>query len=639
MIEKLEMQSKNITKENISKIQKIFPNCVKEIKDDSGNNTLAIDFDVLKQELSNSLIDDKKERYQLSWPEKKKSILIANSRTNSTLRPSIEKSFNFDKTKNIYIEGDNLEVLKILQETYLHRIDVIYIDPPYNTGRNYIYKNDYSIEANEFFKLDSQLDESGNRLTQNQETNGRFHTDWLNMMYSRLKISKNLLTENGVLVVAIDENELSTLALVLKEIFGENEYDVTYTTVVHNPRGQQGNNFSYVNEFALFVYKKDRKSIGFKAISQEDIDWSPLRNWGSESERTDAKNCFYPIIVQNDTIVDFGPVTADDYHPKAQTEFKDGKYYIYPIDIRGVERKWRYARQTIESIRHLLRVKKTSIGYDIEIGKDFETQKTLWEDPRYDASVYGSQLVQKLMNLKDGFSFPKSLWLIYDTLKAASNDSKEFTVLDFFSGSATTAHAVLELNANDNGNRKFIMVQVPQNCDSKEEAINKGYKTICDIAEERIRLAGQQILKDNPLLTQDLDVGFRVFKLDSSNMNDIYYNPKAITQSLLEETVDNVKPDRTPLDLLFQVMLELGIELSAKIEEKEISGKKYYLVNDNDLIACFDDDLNNDVLTEIAKLQPLYAVFKDKSFASDSVGINNEQIFKTYAPGTKIKVL
>ena len=651
MIEKLEMMSKDIIQENINYIADRFPNALKEVKEENGKSVKKIDFDILKQELSNIIIDDKQERYQMTWPDKKKSILLANSRINSTLRPVKEKSVDFDNTKNLYIEGDNLEVLKLLQETYLHKVDVIYIDPPYNTGRNYIYKNDYSIKANDFFKLDSQMDENGNRLTQNQETNGRFHTDWLNMMYTRLKVAKNLLSEDGVLVVAIDENELSTLAQILKEIFSENVYDLTYTTVVHNPRGQQGNNFSYVNEYALFVYKKDKKYIGNRKIPDDKVDWSPLRNWGSESERSDAKNCFYPIMVKDDKIIGFGDVCPYEFHPSAQTINVDGIFYIYPIDINGIERKWRYARQTVESIFDLLRVKKTRNGYDIEIGKNFETQKTLWDDSRYDASVYGSQLVQKLTNLKDGFSFPKSLWLVYDTLLAASNNKKDILVLDFFSGSATTAHAVMELNAKDFGHRRYIMIQIPQECDSKEEAKQKGYNTICDIAEERIRLAGKKIIyeiaanrKMDGLFAKEyneteLDIGFRVLKLDSSNLNDVFYNAKSTTQSLFDNIVDNVKSDRTPLDLLFQVMLELGIELSAKIKEINVAGKKCFIVNENDIVACFDNDITDEVVLELAKIKPVYAVFKDSSFATDSSNINCEQIFKSISASTAIKVI
>lgn len=639
MADKLDMKSMDITQENIAKIKALFPSAVTEVMGDDGKVKLAIDFECLKQELSDDLVSDKAERYQMTWPDKSKAKVLANSRITATLRPDVEKSVDFDTTENLYIEGDNLDVLKLLQETYLHKIDVIYIDPPYNTGKNYIYKNDFSIDTEDFLRLDSQYDEDGNRLVVNVQTNGRFHTDWLNMMYARLKVARNLLTEDGVLIVAIDENELSTLAIMLKEIFGEASHEITYTSVVHNPRGQQGNNFSYTNEFALFVYPKKSNIIQPKLIDDSEVDWSPLRNWGGESLRTDARNCFYPIIVKDGKIVGFGDVSDNEYHPEAQSVLIGDEYYIYPIDRNGIERKWRYARQTVESIITMIRAKKTSNGYDIEIGKNFATQKTIWDDSRYDSSVYGSQLVQKLMNLQDGFSFPKSLWLVYDSLYSACCHKKDAIVLDFFSGSATTAHALMELNVSDGGNRKFILVQVPEKCSEKEEAIKKGYKTICDIGEERIRRAGKKIKEEKGLLAQDIDVGFRVLKLDSSNMQEVYYNPSAMTQDILAMTVDNVKPDRTPLDLLFQVMLDLGIELSAKIEEHIVNGKKYYTVNGNDIIACFDDDIDNDVITAIAKQNPLYAVFKDKSFATDSVGINNEQLFKTYSPSTVVKVI
>lgn len=639
MAEKLDMKSMNKIDDNIKKIGALFPNCVTERKNADGEVVYAIDFDMLKQELSAVVVEGKEERYQFTWPDKRKAKVLANSRITATLRPDKEKSVDFDNTQNLYIEGDNLEVLKLLQETYLHKIDVIYIDPPYNTGKNYIYKNDYSLDADEFLKMDSQYDEDGNRLVVNMQTNGRFHTDWLNMMYARLKVARNLLTEDGVLIVAIDENELATLALMLKEIFGETSYEFAYVSVVHNPRGQQGLNFSYVNEYAIFVYPNNgKKHLG--DFKKKEIDARGLRDSGTESDRTDARNCFYPFLVKDSQVVGIGDVPENSFHPASANIIRDdGIMEIWPMTDEGDEKKWRYARQSVEKILDKITIKQGRNSYQVIFNKDTETMRSVWENSRYDASEYGTKVVQNLLDIKDGFSFPKSLWLLFDTLKAVCEEKPNATVLDFFSGSATTAHALMELNVSDGGNRKFILVQVPEKCSQKEEAIKKGYKTICDIGEERIRRAGKKIKEENGMMARNLDTGFRVLKLDSSNMQDVYYNPAAMTQDLLGATVDNIKADRTPLDLLFQVMLDLGIELSAKIEEHSVNGKAYFTVNDNDIIACFDDDIDNDVITEIAKLAPLYAVFKDKSFANDSVGINNEQLFKTYSPSTVVKVI
>ena len=671
------MESMNVTEKNIKKIQALFPDAVTEIMGEDGKLKLAVDFDALKQELSDSLIGDKQERYQMTWPGKSKAKLLANSRISATLRPDKEKSVDFDTTKNLYIEGDNLDVLKLLQETYLHSVDVIYIDPPYNTGKNYIYKNNFSLDADEFLRMDSQYDENGNRLVVNVQTNGRFHTDWLNMMYSRLKVAKSLLSLDGVLVVAIDENEFATLSIMLKEIFGETSYEHSYVSVVHNPRGQQGLNFSYVNEYAIFVYPNNgKKYLG--DFKKKEIDARGLRDSGTESDRTDARNCFYPFIVKDLRVIAIGDVPDNSFHPiSANVIREDGTMEIWPMTDDGDEKKWRYARQSVETILDKITIKKGRISYQVIFNKDTETMRSVWENSKYDASEYGTKVVQDLLKIQDGFSFPKSLWLIYDTLKAVCSEKKNAIVLDFFSGSATTAHAVMQLNAEDGGKRKFIMVQLPEKCDEKSEAYKAGYKTICDIGEERIRRAGIKIsqqnesLKDTHIIqskeqlnvlnalkgngkaifdfiktqptsdlsVKNLDIGFRVLKLDSSNMQDVYYNPSAISQDILDATVDNIKADRTPLDLLFQVMLDLGVELSADIVEKSVDGKKYYAVNGNDLLACFDDNIDNNVITAIAKEHPLYAVFKDKSFATDSVGINNEQLFKTYSPSTVVKVI
>ena len=636
-MDKLKMQTKNIADEKFEALAKLFPNAVTEASDENGNVVRAIDADVLRQEISCTVVEGKEERYQFTWPDKKKHILEANAPISATLRPCREKSVDFDNTENVYIEGDNLDALKVLQETYLNKIKMIYIDPPYNTGNNLIYKNDFHENIADYLENSGQFDDQGNYMVQNPETNGRFHTEWLNMMFMRLKLSKNLLAPDGVLVCAIDENEVDTLSLMLKEIFGESSYEHACVTVVHNPRGQQGTNFSHTNEYALFVYPRGLKAIADRKIDDEDVSWSQLRNWGSESERTDAKNCFYPVIVDvnSEKIVDFGKVSDDDYHPN-QTVVEGGLAYVYPIDKNGVERKWRYARQSVEAIKEMLRVRKTATGYEIEIGKTFGVQRTVWNDKKYDANEYGTKIISELVP-NNGFSFPKSLWTVYDSIYAGTANDKDAIILDFFSGSATTAHAVMRLNAEDGGSRKFILVQVPEKTEEKSESFKAGFRTICDIGEERIRKAGLKVKEEFP--NASVDTGVRVFKLDSSNMKDVYYNPAEIQQTSLFSLADNIKEDRSAEDLLFQVMIDLGVQLSSRIDNTIIAGKQVFDVADGFMIACFDDNVTEETMKLIAEKKPYYAVFRDSSIAGDSVATNFDQIFASISPDTVRKVL
>jgi len=642
-MEKMDMRTPNLADENFRKLAALFPEAVTETVNENGEVVRAIDKDVLMQLISAKVVEGREERYQFTWPDKKKAMLAANVPIAATLRPIRADSVGCDGTlgrfdsKNLYIEGDNVKVIKLLQETYLGKIKMIYIDPPYNTGNNLMYKNDYTQNAADYLHNSGQYDEDGNNMVYNSETNGRFHTDWLNMIYPCLRIAKTLLTEDGVLVCAIDENEVDTLSMMLKEIFGESNYEVTCVTVVHNPREQQGKNFSHTNEYALFVYPKLEKVIVDRKIDEEDVDWSQLRNWGSESERSDAKNCFYPVIVKDGKIVGFGDVSPDDYHP-AQTVTQGDLFYVYPIDRNGIERKWRYARQTVESIWNMLRAKKTSTGYEIEIGKTFGLQRTVWSDKRYDANEYGTRIIADLVP-DSGFTFPKSLWTVYDSVYAGTGKDKDAIILDFFSGSATTAHAVMQLNSEDGGHRRFIMVQIPEPTD-KYIDVNSPYRTICDIGKARAKAAGAKIREDaGMMLSQDFDSGFRCLRLDSSNMQDVYYNPAAMTQDLLSALEDNIKPDRTPEDLLFQVMLDLGIDLSSPIKETELAEHKVYDVAEGFLLACFDAGVTTETVTAIAKRQPYYAVFRDSSMADDSTATNFDQIFETYSPATVRKVL
>ena len=653
-MDKMRMESVDLTSQNIEKIGALFPNCITETVDKNGNPKKAINFDILRQMLSGDVLEGD-EAYELSWAGKKKAIVEANRPIRKTLRPMKDRSVDWNSTKNLYIEGDNFEVLKTLQESYLHKVKMIYIDPPYNTGRNYIYRNDFSIDSDEYEKQAGLVDEEGAHLASNPVGSARFHSTWLSMMYQRLLLARNFLTDDGILVLAIDENELYSIGMILKEVFGEGTYDHVCVSVVHNPRGQQGKNFSYTNEYAIFVFPSAMKVISDRRINDEDVSWSSLRNWGSESERTDAKNCFYPVIVKNDKIIGFGDVSPDDYHP-TQT-VKDGDtYYVYPIDRQGIERKWRYARQTVESIWSMLRPKKITGGYDIELGKTFGVQKTIWDEGKYDANEHGSKLVSELVP-GGGFSFPKSLYTVYDSVYAGTANDKNAIVMDFFSGSGTTAHAVMKLNAEDGGNRTFIMVQLPE--DLHEAAsrpglearlkaniiatINyleeQGYEaTICSIGEERIRKAGEKIKEEYPDADK-LDVGFRVLKLDDSNMKDVYYSPSEYSQDLLSMLESNVKSDRNDLDLLFGCLLEWGLPLSLPYSSETIEGCTVHNYNDGDLIVCFDENVPDSVIKEIAKRQPLRAVFRDSSFANSPSKINVGEIFKLMAPDTRIKVI
>lgn len=634
-MKKMDFITTDLVEKNIEKIAALFPAAITERRDENGKLKKGVNFETLKQLLSPDVVDGGEERYEFTWVGKKAAMAEAARPITKTLRPVKEDSRDWDTTENLYIEGDNLEVLKILQESYLGKVKMIYIDPPYNTGKNYIYRNDFSIDAKEYSYESGEFDENGSKLVSNPRTYARFHSAWLSMIYQRLLIAKNLLAEDGILVCAIDENEQATLELILKEIFYEESYEHVCVTVVHNPRGIQGKDFSYTHEYMFFCFRKDLKIISPKRILDDEVDWSPLRNWGSESERCDAKNCFYPIIVENDKIVDFGEVCSDDFHPH-QTESAGKQYYVYPIDRNGIERKWRYARQSVESIKDMLRAKKTKSGYEIELGKTFAVYKTVWSEKKYDANIYGTKLISEIIP-GNGFSFPKSLWLVYDAIQAAVLNSQNAIILDFFSGSATTAHAVMQLNAEDGGHRKFIMVQLPEPCGEKTEAYKAGYKNICEIGKERIRRAGDKIKAEHP--DADLDIGFRVFRVDESNMKDVYYHPEAVRQQDLFEQVSNIKEDRTDMDLLYACLLDWGVEIHLPHTQEVVEGCTVHDVDGGALMACFDEKVPVAVVEHMAKKQPLRVVFRDSAFASDAEKINVTEIFKNLSPDTKVKVL
>lgn len=696
------MESMNVTEENIKKIQALFPDAVTEIMGGDGKLKLAVDFDALKQELSDSLIGDKQERYQMTWPEKSKAKLLANSRISATLRPDKEKSVDFDTTKNLYIEGDNLDVLKLLRETYLGKIKMIYIDPPYNTGNDFIYEDDFSQSAEEYAEVSGDYDEQGNRLVKNIDSNGRFHTDWLNMIYPRLKVARDLLTNDGLIFISIDDNEYDNLKKLCDEIFGTYNY-LTSFVWHNNKKGRQMDKYIKTTNEYIVVYAKSINNVTIQnkrvKVSSSEYSMSdtiskykkgyPLHNGTAAFDINNRPNLCYTIYYnlddENAILIDEKVRTVDGYalaiSQKGKELLNQGYVRIVPKknEKYGTQRVWRWGKEKfIEEYKQELILEKEDNGYYFyqkdRIMDDGTSYQKYTNYIDIDTSR-GKNDLNKLFDNKTLFDFSKPVDLVKYLLKLVLLEGE--TILDFFSGSATTAHAVMQLNAEDGGNRKFIMVQLPEKCEEKSEAYKAGYKTICDIGEERIRRAGIKIsqqnesLKDTHIIqskeqlnvlnalkgngkaifdfiktqptsdlsVKNLDVGFRVLKLDSSNMQDVYYNPSAISQDILDATVDNIKADRTPLDLLFQVMLDLGVELSADIVEKSVDGKKYYAVNGNDLLACFDDNIDNNVITAIAKGHPLYAVFKDKSFATDSVGINNEQLFKTYSPSTVVKVI
>ena len=624
-MDKLRMQSTNGVQENMAKIQSLFPDCVTETIDErTGELVHKVDFEKLQQNLSDVIISGREERYQFTWPDKKKAILLANSPVNAALRPCREESVDFDNTQNLYIEGDNLDVLKCLKETYLHNVKMIYIDPPYNTGNDFVYEDDFAESSAEYLANSGQFDEQGNRLVTNTESNGRFHTDWLNMIYPRLKVARDLLTDDGVIFISIDDNEQENLKRVCDEIFGESNF------------------------VACFIWKsrqnKDNRNITGVSIDSEYILCYSKKSGDRVFKGTERKTEQY----KNPDNDPRGPWTSANMVGLATKDARPNLHYdlINPqdgINYGCPEKGWRYDKNSMAKLIESKRILWPDTPHGRPRRKAFLSELSDDNLPGFSSiienGVFTNTATKEIHALLDGhwFDFPKPSILIKDFLQQTTfSDS---IILDFFSGSATTAHAVMQLNAEDGGNRKFIMVQLPELTDEKSEAYKAGYKTICEIGKERIRRAGKKIKEDSPLTTQDLDTGFRVLKLDSSNMEDIYYTPKDISQANLFSLVDNVKSDRTAEDLLFQVMLELGSTLDSKIETEVVAGKTIYNVADGYLVACFDKDVTDEVVTTIAKMHPLYAVLRDTSMATDSTATNFEQIFKTYSPDTVTKIL
>lgn len=634
-MDKLRMHMPNLADENFKKLAAMFPNAVTETITGYGEDgkpiiERAIDADVLRQEISAQVVEGAQERYQFTWPDKKKSVVLANAPVAKTLRLDRKKSVGCDGTEgsidseNIYIEGDNLDALKLLQETYLGKVKMIYIDPPYNTGTDaFVYDDDSSISGETFSEISGQRDEDGNLLFDmrtNNETNGRFHTDWLNMIYPRLRIAKDLLNDDGVIFISIDDNEHKNILAVCFEVFGANNY------------------------IGSFVWKRRTSSSMDKHLISIDHEYiacfckTPgITFWG---KKKDYKNYSNP---DNDPR---GPWTTGDLTVGMNADARPNQFYDLVDPKTGKVYKPNYNRvwsYIAESMKELIADNRVIFPDDTSkrpMLKRFASELKIENDPFSSwmdivgLNTEGTRILASLFDGKGFFNYTKPVSLMTYLVKQVTKN--EDVVLDFFSGSATTAHAVMQLNAEDGGNRKFIMVQLPEETDEKSEAFKAGYKTICEIGEERIRRAGKKIKKETGA---DIDYGFRVFRVDSSNMKDVYYKPAEYTQEQLSLYADNIKPDRTPEDLLFQVMLDLGVLLSSKIEEEEIAGKKVFSVESGYLIACFDNDVTEETVTEIAKRHPFYAVFRDSGLASDSVAVNFDQIFETYSPKTRRKVL
>ena len=623
-MQKLRMQTVNKADENYKKLAELFPNAVTETIDPTtGEVVRAIDKDVLMQEINTKVVEGNEERYQFTWPDKKKSVLLANAPINKTLRPCREESVDFDHTENLYIEGDNLEVLKLLQETYLGKIKMIYIDPPYNTGNDFVYEDDFAQSTEEYLDNSGQFDEEGNRLVKNLDSNGRFHTDWLNMLYPRLKLSKDLLSDDGVIFISIDDNEQENLKKCCDEVFGSQNFVAQLVWErAFSPKNDArfvSNSHDYVLMYAKII---DKFVIGRLPRTEEanarykNPDNDPRGPWMSSdiSVKTYNQACDYPITAPSGRVIEPPAGRCWSLSKKAFLErLQDNRIWFGP-EGNGVPRIKRF----LSDLKYT-GMAPTSIMFYKEVGHSQE----------------GAQEVSKLL---DGgfFNGPKPQRLIQRLITLA-NLKDDSIIVDFFSGSASTAHAVMQLNAEDGGKRKFIMVQLPEKTDEKSEAYKAGYQNICEIGKERIRRAARKIAEENP--KAQFDGGFRVLKCDNSNMKDVYYQSSEYEPSLFSSLEDNIKEDRTPEDLLFQVMLDLGVLLSGKIEETTIAGKKIFNVEDNYLIACFDDNVTDEVITEIAKQQPYYFVMRDSSMASDSVATNFEQIFATYSPSTERRVL
>lgn len=617
------MHTPDLTQDHIARIREIFPNCVTEARDESGNLKLAVDFDQLKQELSDSIVEGPQERYHLNWPGKREALLTANAPIAKTLRPAREESVDFDTTKNLFIEGDNLEALKLLQETYLGKVKMIYIDPPYNTGRDFVYNDDFSESAEDFLKRSNQKDNQGNKLVANTEANGRFHSSWLTMIYPRMKLARNLLSEDGVIFISIDDGEVHNLRKICDEIFGSDNFIANIVWQKKYAVSNDDPGIAPMHDHILVYRKSSEFSRNLLPRTEKqterykNIDNDPRGPWSSDNyisnnSKDDRPTLYYPIK-----------------HPKT------GK------DVWPGENAWRYSKE-----KHAMMEAENRLYWGPDMSYERPRMKrflneiqdgivpsTWWPFTEFGHNDEASKEVNEILGKKKVFTFPKPVRLLEQVIRIGSN--KDSLILDFFCGSGSTAHAVTKLNSEDGGNRKYIMIQLSEPCDEKSEALKEGYKNIADISKERIRRAGKKIKEENPLFNGD--TGFRVLKIDTSNMAEVYYTPDGVKQDDLLAAVDNIRPDRTPEDLLFQVLLDWGVDLTLPTAQKTVQDKTVFFVDGNALIACFDTGITEELVKELAVDKPLRVVFRDNGFASDSVKINAEQIFKQMSPGTDMK--
>ena len=679
----MKMQTVNKADENFKKLAEMFPNAVTETitgYDENGKAIVerAIDKDVLMQEISCEVVDGNEERYQFTWPDKKKSVLLANAPINKTLRPVRDDettptgadsegkpycssgSVDFDNTENLYIEGDNLEVLKLLQETYLGKIKMIYIDPPYNTGNDFVYEDDFAQSTDEYLANSGQYDDDGNRLVKNLDSNGRFHTDWLNMIYPRLKLAKDLLSNDGVIFISIGQDEIENTLKICNDVFGKSNQLGIISRQMKSGGGTQGKYFAHNIDYVVIYAKQYDVARYFRGEMSEELVTKVYnqveKNGSRKGEHYRTMGLYQSSLGVRPSLRYYIKCPDGQFVIPPGTTFPDELVEgetVHPVSTDGVWR-WSYELFSSELAKGNIEFKRTENGVLVDekgAPAHWNIYTKIWLKDRQAEGTIPNDLLTKFENrhsakeisaLNIPFDFAKPVGMI-KYLIFIMQQEKDIIVLDFFSGSATTAHAVMQLNAEDGGHRKFIMVQLPEETDEKSEAYKAGYKNICEIGKERIRRAGTKIKEEAGLDAQNLDTGFRVLKCDTSNMKDVYYNPSEYEQSLFSRLEDNIKEDRTPEDLLFQVMLDLGILLSSKIQVRServgMSSYSYFDVEDGYLIACFDKNIDEEVITAIAKQKPYYFVMRDSSMANDSVATNFEQIFATYSPDTVRKVL
>jgi adenine-specific DNA-methyltransferase len=657
---KLKMHTPNLTQDNIARIQALFPGCVTEAKAEDGSVKLAVDFDQLRQELAESIVEGPQERYHLNWPGKSEALLNANAPIAKTLRPCRDESVNFDTTKHIFVEGDNLDALKMLQETYLGEVDLIYVDPPYNSGADWIYEDNFVESTIGYLANSSQTDATGSRLIANTEANGRFHSNWLSMMYPRLKLARNLLSERGVLIAAIDDHEHASLKHLLDQVFGAENF---LTNVVWQGRAKNDARFGAGGLDYMLVYGRDRNRL-----IQEDVRWKEpksgyelvvaavrnaweisghdatkattlLREWWKTKPDTEKGLQSYMEIDETGRAFLRGPLASPN--PRANLQYE----LLHPRTGKPVpmhENGWRYSRETME---------KMLAEGRIVFGTDETTtpRRKMYLDEQEDQSIRSlitqerASATSALIDLMGGdvFDNPKDVGVISKWINAVTQGDKDATVLDFFGGSGSTGHAIYSMNAIDGGNRRFILVQIPADISPETTAAKAGFSKISEVTKERLRRAGSRIAKDAGILSSNMDTGFRVLKIDSSNMADVYYAPDALDKANFDMFVDNIKPDRTPEDLLFQVMLDWGVDLALPIAKETIKSKEVFFVDSNALVACFDahGGVDEEFVKALAKYQPLRVVFRDAGFKDSAVKINVEQIFKQLSPSTEVKCL